>query len=318
MSTAIIRDLELRPQTASQPGSGLTQKSSNVNESESGESEVYSDNEDSRPSKSHGRPQSPSTISPNLLHQTVDPRQLRELIRSSSVQSLGHGNQVRQEHRPDIPWAEKLKEAVLHRTDESNPGHTKRSEEEIARLEQSRKNNSGLVKVRPDTKDLTLPSRGVADRFLAAYLTREFVNLPIFHLPTFQAKYMETWSSEDLLDDMGVFRGILNVMFALGCLVSDPNNRNDATMYFIKAQRLIRLGSIEGDSLTTVQAYTIVSQYLMAVNNNEAAWKSIGVAIRVAETLRLHLKSGTHHLQDRVDRELARRIWYSCILLERY
>ncbi|KAF3480191.1 fungal specific transcription factor domain-containing protein [Arthroderma uncinatum] len=243
----------------------------------------------------------------------------QEENRSDSVEFMdivGHGELNGGGLDPSA-WLDELNEAISHRTDVSKPGYSNQAKRELARLAQIRKDNPGLVKVRPDAKDLSLPSRQVTDRLLAAYLTREYVNLPIFHLPAFHTKYTGLWANEGFSDDTGIFHGILNVMFALGCLVTDPNSHVDASMYFIRAQRLIRLGSLEGDSLTTIQAYIIASQYLIAINNFQSAWKSIGVAIRVAETLRLHLGSGSQHFEDRVDRELARRLWHSCILLER-
>lgn len=105
------------------------------------------------------------------------------------------------------------------------------------------------------------------------------------------------------------------MIFALGSIAIDPYF--DASDYFNTAQRLLRLGSLGPDSFSTIQAHILASQYLIAIHNFHAAWKSIGLAIRIAESLRLHLGSGSQHLEDRVDRELARRLWHSCILLER-
>jgi hypothetical protein len=60
-----------------------------------------------------------------------------------------------------------------------------------------------------------------------------------------------------------------------------------------------------------------MSQYLVAVNNLDGAWKSIGIAIHIAQSLRLHLHSGTQHLSSRHDRELARKVWHCCIIMEK-
>ncbi|GBF66467.1 hypothetical protein TMEN_9187 [Trichophyton mentagrophytes] len=212
-------------------------------------------------------------------------------------------------------WFAELKEAILHRTDTSKPGYCEKAKRELTRLSLLQKDNPGITEIKPDTSDLKKPSRLIADRYFAIYLTREYVNLPVFHLPALHAMYIELYTSKNPGDDKVISLGILNMIFALGCIAIDPYL--DASAYFTTAQRLLRLGSLGPDSFSTIQAHILASQYLIAIHNFHAAWKSIGLAIRIAESLRLHLVSGSQHFEDRVDRELARRLWHSCILLER-
>ncbi|EFR01552.1 fungal specific transcription factor domain-containing protein [Nannizzia gypsea CBS 118893] len=239
--------------------------------------------------------------------------------RSNSIEVMENGTPgtMDSDMQDTSTWLAELKEAILHRTDMSKPGYGTQAKRELARLSQTQKDNPGIMDITPDKGDLTMPPRKVADRLLAVYLTREYVNLPIFHLPVFRAQYTKIYTSEKARDDKAIHHALLNVTFALGSIATDPNNHFDASMYFIRAQRLLRLGSLGTDSLATIQAHILVSQYLIAINNFRAAWKSIGLAIRIAETLRLHLAAGSQHYEDRVDRELARRLWHSCILLER-
>lgn len=213
-------------------------------------------------------------------------------------------------------WFAELKEAILHRTDTSKPGYCEKAKRELTRLSLLQKDNPGITEIKPDTSDLKKPSRLIADRYFAIYLTREYVNLPVFHLPALHAMYIELYTSKNPGDDKVISLGILNMIFALGCIAIDPYL--DASAYFTTAQRLLRLGSLGPDSFSTIQAHILASQYLIAIHNFHAAWKSIGLAIRIAESLRLHLVSGSQHFEDRVDRELARRLWHSCILLERF
>ncbi|KAK2738875.1 hypothetical protein FQN57_006890 [Myotisia sp. PD_48] len=208
-----------------------------------------------------------------------------------------------------------LREAISQRTDMSKPGPTVQADEELKRLSQIGK--SGVIQRSPDPAYLTLPSRHTADHLLATYLTREYVNLPIFHLPNLQAEYVELWKSEPTSDDTEIFRGILNGIFALACLTTSPTDRRDARLYYARAQQLIQLDGLETGTLATVQAHIIASQYLIAINLPKAAWKSIKIALGVAQSLRLHLSSGSHHSRNRSDKELAKKIWHSCILLER-
>ncbi|EEP81031.1 predicted protein [Uncinocarpus reesii 1704] len=209
-----------------------------------------------------------------------------------------------------------LKEAVAQRTDTSKPGYFELSRNEQRRIAKRLEANTKNKKPRLHARDLILPSRKIADRYLAIYLTREYVNLPVIHLPTFQTKYLSLWS-RDFRGDSAIVQGIVNVMLALGCLAIDPTKNDDACLYFARAQNLIRFGSLDGEDLACVQAYIISTQFLHAIGNLAAAWKSIGIAIRVSQSLHLHLKSGSHHLEERVERELAKRVWHCCIMQER-
>ncbi|TPX24281.1 hypothetical protein DIZ76_013627 [Coccidioides immitis] len=216
----------------------------------------------------------------------------------------------------DISLLNNLKEAISQRTDTSKPGVCELAKAELRRLSMRMKANIGFLEVQPDSQDLVLPTREIADQHMALYLTREYVNLPIIHLPAFQPKYLELWQEKEPMDDKGVFQGIVNLMLALGCL---PNfdTQEEASMYFARGQKLIRLGSLNGEDIPCVQAYILSAQYLLAIGDVDAAWKSIGNAIRTAQVLHLHLKSGSQHLEKRVDRELAKRLWHSAIMLER-
>ncbi|KAL1953674.1 hypothetical protein VTO42DRAFT_2385 [Malbranchea cinnamomea] len=238
-----------------------------------------------------------------------------------SVQLASHKNGKESDEERDEKVAtvfmSSIKQAVLQRTDTSKPGSTIESRRELERLQNLRKGKSELQTVTPDPEDMALPEREFADHLISDYLTREYVNLPIFNLTSFQAKYRAIWLGGDGLEDMDIFRATLNIMFALVSLSLKPNNRSDATMYFRRAQNLMNLGGFEQESLGHVQACILASQYLLAVDNLSAAWKSIGIAISIAQSLRLHLTSGSQHLPKRYDRELARRLWHGCIIMQR-
>lgn len=240
----------------------------------------------------------------------------------SSVQLASNRHREESDDEMDedpSPFMAGLKQAILQRTDTSKPGTTHDSENELERLDSQRKDNASLktATAAPDPKDMELPVQDRADHLISDYLTREYVNLPIFNLTSFQTKYRAIWTEEDVPEDMGVFRATLNIMFALVSLALVPNNRNEASMYFTRAQNILRIGGLEGEDIAHVQAYILASQYLLAVNNMSAAWKSIGIAISTAQSLRLHLNSGWHHHRNRKDRELGKRLWHSCIIVQR-
>lgn len=210
-----------------------------------------------------------------------------------------------------------LKEAILHRTDTSRPGFSKLTQHELQRLSAFVKNNKGPMRSLPDPEDLVLPSSEVAEDLIKFYFTREHLNLPIIDHSAFCIQYVDMWAGEIPMQDLGIFQGLVNAVFAIGCISTNPANKTDASMYFARAQKLIRFGNLEGEDLTRVQAYLICSQYLLAIGKLESAWKSVGIAIRTAQSLHFHLKSGSQHLEKKADRELVRRVWYSCVVLEK-
>lgn len=160
-----------------------------------------------------------------------------------------------------------------------------------------------------------LPSRDVAEGLVKDYFTREHVNLPIVNYPGFCSRLAKLQTSGIPMTNMHIFQSLVNAVFAVGCISAHPENRHDASTYFERAYRLLRL--VDSDDLTGVQAHLVCSQYLFAVGKLESAWKSVEIAIREAQSLRLNLQSASHHLEDKAHRELVRRVWHCCILLER-
>jgi hypothetical protein len=207
-----------------------------------------------------------------------------------------------------------LQQAICHRTDTLKPGSSNETRYELERLNRLHDSTPGPKIAVTDSDDLYLPGRKLAKKLTSYYFSNEHVNLPIFDRTSFQVKYAAIWSDSG---DLIAFRGALNTIFALVTRAQSPESKRDAAKYFMRAQRIIHLGGLEGWDIGYVQAYILMSQYLVAVNSLDTAWKSIGIAIHIAQSLRLHLHSGTQHLSSRHDRELARKVWHCCIIMER-
>jgi hypothetical protein len=213
------------------------------------------------------------------------------------------------------PFMRELQQAIFHRTDTSKPGSSNETRHELERLNRLHDSTPGPKIAITDSDDLHLPGRKLAKKLTSYYFTNEHVNLPIFDRTSFQVKYNAIWSESG---DLIAFRSALNTIFALVTRARSPESKRDAAKFFFRAQKIIHLrGMEEGWDIGYVQAYILMSQYLVAVNNLDGAWKSIGIAIHIAQSLRLHLHSGTQHLSSRHDRELARKVWHCCIIMEK-
>ncbi|ODH47683.1 hypothetical protein GX48_06234 [Paracoccidioides brasiliensis] len=215
-----------------------------------------------------------------------------------------------------------LRQAVFQRTGVSRPGSTLESDRELKRLSKVANQKSEKM-LFPDPVNLILPQRNAANELVSLYLTREYVNMPIFHREDFTDRYKSLWNETEqrgsrisVSGDSCIFYGILNGIFAIGTLLRDPNDLNDSEQYFQRCQNLIFMNGMEEGGIIHVQAYLIMAQYFLAANNLRDAWKSIGLAIRAAQSLHLHLVSGSHHLTPREDQELPRRVWHCSLTLE--
>lgn len=226
----------------------------------------------------------------------------------------------RNEKIKDLSFMAELKRTILCRTDNSKQGSSVESRDEMNRPTRPRKvTTDRKAGAADDDVDVSLlPERKHADRLVSIYLTREYVNLPILDLSSFHSKYRALFSEEvELEGDTDIFAATLNMVFALASLTMHPDKQNVAETHFTRAENLVPLGGFRGESVGHVQIHILSSQYLLAMNDLGAAWQSIGNAIRIAQSLWLHLGSGSQHLTMQHDRELARRLWYGCIVMER-
>ncbi|GAB1196395.1 hypothetical protein APSETT444_005665 [Aspergillus pseudonomiae] len=160
-------------------------------------------------------------------------------------------------------------------------------------------------------------SQDMADHLVLSYLTREYANLPILDLLQFQSAYESTRTEQDIAATSSSFHGILNTIFGLSGLSATDVNDEDVTSFFNRGQRMSRDMETSGSLCERIQSFILQSQYLYAIGNSRLAWMFIGFAIRTAQVLGLHLKTGGHDARGRRDRELARRLWHSAMILER-
>ncbi|PGH05126.1 hypothetical protein AJ79_06874 [Helicocarpus griseus UAMH5409] len=218
----------------------------------------------------------------------------------------------------DINFLAGITQAVLERTGVSKSGATVCSNREQKRLGNVVNRKSKWPELSPPLEELELPRRDECDKYVSRYLTREYVALPIFLRESFEKTYEKVMDTPtELSDDLVLFRGILNAIFALTSLLIDPTDRDNAEKLFSRAQKLIFLNGIRGSSIEYTQAYLLLTQYYITTSYFPAAWKTIGLAIRTAQSLRLNLSSGSHHRISRDDQELAKRVWHCSLLLER-
>jgi hypothetical protein len=124
-----------------------------------------------------------------------------------------------------------------------------------------------------------------------------------------------------------LFQCILNLVFALGCQLSPDINPSEkesiSDVFFQRSKKLFSLDILEVSSIKVVQALLLMGQYLQSTKSPGRCWIVVGLAIRIAQGLGLHMqyrddrqKPGSSSRQLQI--ELRKRLWSGCIVLDRF
>jgi Fungal specific transcription factor domain/Fungal Zn(2)-Cys(6) binuclear cluster domain len=169
--------------------------------------------------------------------------------------------------------------------------------------------------------DYVLPSRKTADGLMDVYWTLVYPLYPFLNRKMFEDAYESIWSGSSPNTDERMLTCTMNVIFALGCQLSQsirPEKREaQAKVYFKRAQDLLRLDLWDIGSTELIQCLLLMGQYLQSTNTPHQCWMVVGHAVRVAQSLGFHLPESSFGLQSAMERELARRIWHGCIMMDR-
>ena len=171
-----------------------------------------------------------------------------------------------------------------------------------------------------------LPHRRKADDYLHCFW--EFVHplFPVLHRPTFAARYAQLWlpynattASRNVEETM--FMPTLNLAFALGCQFSalvPPDQKAATANSFYERSRLVLLFDILGTTSDFVVRWLLLSGvYLQSTSHASHCWNSVGLGIRIAQSLGLHLERPGQCPESPMKREMKRRIWHTCVVLDR-
>lgn len=194
----------------------------------------------------------------------------------------------------------------------------------IAPLQSSLWGKANSWTIETDTTAMVVPNRAVADDLLDCYETYYGPLFPILHMPTFRESYRRLWEPkretqrQDLTSE-AIFHATLNIVFALGCL---NNSKFEPALklrtgdsFYRRARAILPLDALDVPSLGVVQYLLLTTNYLTYTKYSSRCWNVLGVAIRVAQALRLHMD--VEASSDQLKREMSRRVWYHCVTLER-
>ena len=178
-----------------------------------------------------------------------------------------------------------------------------------------------VSKRRYDPKNVLLPTRRLADELMRTYWLYIDPLYPFLNKKDWQDRYARLFAGQPLNTDESVFMASLNIVFALSTQLHEGQDaavRNDTSQdYFQRAQDLVDVTIWDPGSLEVVQYLLITSQYLQSTNSPHQTWMVVGLAVRTAQSLGLHLPETSAAKSSTVEKELYRKLWHGCVLMDR-
>ncbi|KAJ4191891.1 hypothetical protein NW767_010798 [Fusarium falciforme] len=205
------------------------------------------------------------------------------------------------------------------------PGpHTERSEPtptiETVLTQDAFESPNSLVQVGPRQRD-GFPPQDVADRLVDAHFERVHVFYPFMHEGTFRARYEGLWA-ENPKDqaEPAVWLAVVNLVFAFGYEFVAEQQDNFATLaapFVNRAKDIIVSHMLTSTNLHLVQALLLLCHYLQGTLQLNECWNLVGLMIRSAVSIGLHLNPTKDGSFSMVAKEERKRAWWGCVVLDR-
>lgn len=182
--------------------------------------------------------------------------------------------------------------------------------------------------LRPSRSMAVLPRRSSSNNFVYCFFEYFHPLYPVLYRPGFQRQYEQLWissaSDEHQLEateqDEAAFAASLNLVFAIGSRISpevhSEEKRSVPEDFYRRARELYAYDLLTASSLPALQMLLLMSLYLQGTTHPAECWNSLGLAIRVAQSLGLHLDHGKDDPCSQQDANLRRQIWHLCTQLD--
>ncbi|KAI5461872.1 fungal-specific transcription factor domain-containing protein [Mariannaea sp. PMI_226] len=175
-----------------------------------------------------------------------------------------------------------------------------------------------------------LPQRATADNLVTCYFAYRHPLSPYLHEGSFRRRYERLWLSQDAGGEEAtlVWLGLVNVVFAFGCGYGSTRNQpsnsalvpyaaaSDRSRFFARAKALVLSGIFQAGKIELVQALLLMGHYLHGSLELNHCWTMVGLAVRTAQELGLHLEPA-QFTDDIVEQEVRKRVWWGCFAFDR-
>ncbi|KPM41410.1 hypothetical protein AK830_g5133 [Neonectria ditissima] len=166
-----------------------------------------------------------------------------------------------------------------------------------------------------------LPPRRQADNLMELYWFYVDPLYPFLDRQRWTLAYNAIFAGTAIDFDERTFVATLNIVLALSTQLHESQTleqrEQSSNAYFQRAQNLLPMSPWDSGSLELVQCLLVTSQYLQSTHHPHQTWMLVGSAIRTAQSLGLHLPETSADRPDVGERDLLRRIWYGCVLMDR-
>lgn len=170
------------------------------------------------------------------------------------------------------------------------------------------------------TKQRDIPERDLADRLLDAYFNYVHPLYPFIHESTFRDQYDGLWHASSPEPHPEWF-AILNMVFANGCEFCESVDRDHilpmASVFVSRSRALLAPRLYQPGSLARVQALLLLCHYLQGTLELCECWNLVGVMIRTAVSIGIHLHVADSPAKDAVRKEMEKRVWCGCYIIDR-
>ena len=178
---------------------------------------------------------------------------------------------------------------------------------------------SGHYIVPPRPVEYVLPSRRRADLLMSCYWTYVHVLYPYLDKKQTENDYEKLWKADGSIIDERSFLCLINVVFALSSQIDESTpiaeRQRSARVFYVRAREYLDI--VETGSVCSVQSLLLLGQYYQSTSEPHPCWMFTGVAIRTAQSLGLQLADTSECAVDSRTRELFRKVWHGCILMDR-
>ncbi|QSS66726.1 fungal specific transcription factor domain-containing protein [Histoplasma capsulatum] len=156
------------------------------------------------------------------------------------------------------------------------------------------------------------PSQIVAQTVMDAYFANYHTSYPFLHEETFRAQF-----GEQIPRPRGhAWPILLNTVFALGAWTIGDDTVDIHEIFYNEANRYLQHVSVfEIGNLACVQAFLLLSNYTQKRNKPNTGWNYLGLAIRMALSLRLHKEFPEWNIS-LLQREMRRRVWWGVFIFD--
>ncbi|KAE8360842.1 fungal-specific transcription factor domain-containing protein [Aspergillus caelatus] len=252
------------------------------------------------PAVNQGNFESEAHTADSMNGVTGDPKYTRDIFGRSSAGSFMRQIQTAINPRPDASSSDPPEKGAVTRGD--SPG--------VQPVYSSYETSTLLL----------LPPKALADSLMQVYWDYDWTLYPIIDRGQVEETYESLWTSRDTMSFPLLRMSIINLCFALGChygpSVPPKERRDTGDSFFSRAECLYNKAK-DAPSSERVQCLLLFGVYLQSTKNVFQCWMTVGEAIRMAQSLGMHLPEPEFSSQSVSHREYRRRIWHGCVWLDR-